>query len=64
MCYVSLLNRTGVRMDDEAVNAGISPVKTRSYCREFERGYKGPRGRAERRAATPACPLGGLKMNS
>jgi hypothetical protein len=51
-------------MDDEAVNANISPVNTRTYCRARETDLKGPTGRAERRGALPARPVGGLKINS
>ena len=49
-------------MDDGAVNAVISPVKTRSYCRAHERDSKGPRGRAERRASAARPPPGWLEV--
>jgi hypothetical protein len=48
-------------MDYGAVNAVISPVKTRSYRRARERGLKGPRGRAARRASAARPPPGGLE---
>ena len=48
-------------MDYGAVNANISPVKTRSYRRARERDFKGPRGRAERRASAARMPPGWLE---
>jgi hypothetical protein len=48
-------------MDDGAVNAVISPVKTRSYCRARERDFKGPRGRAARRGSVARPSPGWLE---
>jgi hypothetical protein len=48
-------------MEYEAVNAVISPIKTRSYCRARERDFKGPRGRAERRGSVARPSPGWLE---